>query len=108
MLLSRHNVGTYPETSSHATCPRTFSHSHLSLLSHCGKTGVEWTPNASQHTKLTPEKKILPPLLLGFELRTFRSQVLRSSNELSSESRIKDREHCVRGHHLSQDPFSDN
>ena len=25
--------------------------------------GVERTPNKSQHTKLTPEKKILPPLL---------------------------------------------
>ena len=31
----------------------------------------------SQHTKLTLEKKILPPLLPGFELATFRSQVRR-------------------------------
>ena len=38
-----------------------------------GNTGVEWTPNKSQHTKLTLEKKILPPLLLGFELTTFQS-----------------------------------
>ena len=29
MPLSRHSVGTYPETSSHATCQGTFSHSHL-------------------------------------------------------------------------------
>ena len=36
MPLSRHSVGTYPETSSHTTCHWTFSHSHLSLLSHCG------------------------------------------------------------------------
>ena len=36
MLLSRHSVGTYPETSSHATCQGTFGHSHVSLLSHCG------------------------------------------------------------------------
>ena len=28
MLLSRHNVGTYPETSLHATCQGTFGHSH--------------------------------------------------------------------------------
>ena len=36
MLLSRHSVGTYPETSSHATCVETFGHSRLSPLSHCG------------------------------------------------------------------------
>ena len=28
---------------------------------HCGNTGVERTQNKSQHTKLTLEKKILPP-----------------------------------------------
>ena len=36
MLLSRHNWGTYPETSSHATCQGTFGHSRLSSLSHNG------------------------------------------------------------------------
>ena len=36
MLLSRHSVGTYQETSSHATRQGTLSHSHLSSLSHCG------------------------------------------------------------------------
>ena len=36
--------------------------------------GVERTPNKSQHTKLTLEKKILSPLLPGFELVTFRSR----------------------------------
>ena len=36
MPLSRHSVGTYPETNSHATCQRTFGHSRLSSLSHCG------------------------------------------------------------------------
>ena len=30
--------------------------------------GAERTPNKSQHTKLTLEKKILPPLLPGFDL----------------------------------------
>ena len=34
--LSRHSVGTYPETNSHATCQGTVGHSCLSLLSHCG------------------------------------------------------------------------
>ena len=33
---SRHSVGTYPETSLHATCEGTFGHSRLSSLSHCG------------------------------------------------------------------------
>ena len=36
MPLSRHSVGTYHETSSHASCERTLDHSRLSLLSHCG------------------------------------------------------------------------
>ena len=40
--------------------------------------GVEGTPNKSQHTKLTLEKKILPPLLPGFKLATFRPRVRRS------------------------------
>ena len=35
--------------------------------------------NKSQHRKLTPEKKILPPLQLGFEPATFQSRV-RCSN----------------------------
>ena len=29
------SVGTYPETSSHATCQKIFGHSRLSPLSHC-------------------------------------------------------------------------
>ena len=48
-----------------------------SFTCHCGNTVVERTPNKSQHTKLTLEKKILPPLLPGFELATFRSRVRR-------------------------------
>ena len=39
--LSRHSVGTYPETSSHATCQGTFGHSRPSSLSHCGLI-LEW------------------------------------------------------------------
>ena len=35
MLLSRHSVGTYQETSSHATCQGTLDHSHLISLNHC-------------------------------------------------------------------------
>ena len=37
--------------------------------------GMERTPNKSQHTKSTLEKKILPTLLPGFELATSRSRV---------------------------------
>ena len=33
MPQSRHSAGTYPETSSHATCQGTFGHSRLSSLS---------------------------------------------------------------------------
>ena len=36
MPLSRHSVGTYPGTSSRATCQGIFSRSRLSSLSHCG------------------------------------------------------------------------
>ena len=53
-----------------------------SFTCHCGNTGVEWTPNKNQHTKLTQEKKILPPLLPGFELATFRSRFRRSTKKL--------------------------
>ena len=46
-----------------------------SFTCHCRNMGVARTPNKTQHTKLTPEKKILPLLLLGFELITFWSEV---------------------------------
>ena len=42
--------------------------------------GVERTPIKSLHTKLTLEKKILPPLQPGFKLATFRSRVRYSIN----------------------------
>ena len=50
-------------------------------MCHCGNTGVERTPNKSQRTKLTLEKKILPPPLPGFELAAFRSRVRRSNQQ---------------------------
>ena len=40
--------------------------------------GVERTPNKRQHRKFILEKKLLPPILPGFELAPFRSQVRRS------------------------------
>ena len=49
-----------------------------SFMCHYSNTGVERTPNKSQHRKLTLEKKILPPLLPGFKLATFWSQVRHS------------------------------
>ena len=52
-----------------------------SITWHCGNPGLERTPNKSQHTKLTLEKKIIPPLLPGFELATFRSRVRRSNQQ---------------------------
>ena len=44
------------------------------LLRATAITRVERTQNKSQHTKFL-EKKIIPPLLPGFELATFRSRV---------------------------------
>ena len=44
-----------------------------SFTCHCDNMGLEQTPNKSHRTKLTLEKKILSPLLSGFELATFRS-----------------------------------
>ena len=44
-------------------------------------TGIEQTGHKSPHRKLTLEKKILPPLLPGFELATFRSRVRRSTQQ---------------------------
>ena len=43
--------------------------------------GVKRTPNKSQHIKLILVKKILPPLLPGFELANFRSRVRRSYHQ---------------------------
>ena len=64
------------------TCSLHFWQNDRGLFTcHCGNTGVEWTPNKSQHTKLTLEKKIFPPLLPGFELATFRSRVRRSNQQ---------------------------
>ena len=40
-------------------------------MCYCSIMGMEQTPSKSQHTKLTLEKKILMPLLPGFELATF-------------------------------------
>ena len=45
---------------------------------------MEGPPNKSRHTKLILEKKILPPLLPGFELATFRSRVRRSHQQAIS------------------------
>ena len=42
---------------------------------------MERATNKSQHTKLTLENKILPPLLPGFGLATFRSRVRRSNQQ---------------------------
>ena len=44
--------------------------------------------NKSQHRKLTPETKILPSLLQGFEPATFRSRVGDLTTELSPLPRL--------------------
>ena len=61
----------------------------------CGNTGVERTPNKSQHTKLTLEKKILPSLLLGFGLPTFRPRVRRSNQQaIPATALSNDKAYC--------------
>ena len=55
-----------------------------SFTCHCSTTGVEWTLNKSQHTKLTLERKILLPLLLRVELATFQAWVWRSANNFQA------------------------
>ena len=57
------------------TCHLHFWQGDWGLLCAAAVTWVEQTPNKSQHTKLILEKKIRPPLLLGFKLTTFQSQV---------------------------------
>ena len=52
-----------------------------SFTCHCGNTMMVRTPNNFQHTKLTLVKKILPPLLPGFESATFQSRVRRSNQQ---------------------------
>ena len=37
------------------------------FMCHCSNTWVERTPKKHQHRKLTPKKKILPPLLSAWE-----------------------------------------
>ena len=54
------------------------------LTCHSSNTGLERTPNKSQHTNLTLEKKILPPLMQGFEFATLRLRVRLSTNAYTS------------------------
>ena len=71
---------------------------------------MERTPTNSQHTKLTLEKKILPPLLPGFELATFRSQVRRSNQQAIAASWLRaintfeEKEVLFRSSNLSSQP----
>ena len=51
-----------------------------SFTCYCGNTGWNGYRNKSQHRKSTLEKKILPPLLQGFEPATFQSRVRRSNH----------------------------
>ena len=56
------------------TCHLHFWHDRGLLRATVVTRGVERTPNKSQRTKLTLEKKILLPLLPGFKLGTCRSR----------------------------------
>ena len=63
------------------TCHLHFWQNDRDLLHATAVTrGWNWYRNKSQHRKLTLEKKILPPLLQGFEPPTFQSWVRRSNH----------------------------
>ena len=63
------------------TCHLHFWQNDRDLLRATAVTrGWNWYLNKSQHRKLTLEKKILPPLLQGFEPATFQSRVRRSNH----------------------------
>ena len=66
------------------TCHLHFWHNDFDLL-HAAAVTRGWNgyQKKSQRTKLTLEKKILPPPLPGLEPETFRSRVRRSTTELS-------------------------
>ena len=49
---------------------------------------MEQTPNKNQHRKLTPERKILLPLMSGLELATFRSRGRHSANKHNKLTRL--------------------
>ena len=63
------------------TCHLCFWQNDQGLLCATAVTrGWNGYQNKSQHRKLTLEKKIIPPLLPGFEPATFRSRVRRSNH----------------------------
>ena len=63
------------------TCHLHFWQNNRDLLCATAVTrGWNGYRNKSQHRKLTLEKRILPPLLQGFEHATFRSRVRRSNH----------------------------
>ena len=65
------------------TCHLRFWQNDRDLLRATVVTGMERTPNKSQHIKLTLEKKILLLFLPEFKLATVRSRVWNSTNKLS-------------------------
>ena len=69
-----------------------------SFTCHCGNTKVERIPNKGQHGKLTRKKKILPPLLPGFELETFRSRVRRSYQQAIPALECRQVTKCLHAH----------
>ena len=54
-VVSRHSVGTYPETNSHSTCQGTFSHSCLSSLSPGIKGGIGVSKLAAHSKNMKPK-----------------------------------------------------
>ena len=57
-------------------------------MCHCGNTGVEQTPNMSQHTKLTLEKKNLLPLQWDSNSQPFNHESGAFTNKLSKPPKL--------------------
>ena len=72
------------------TCHLHFGQNDRDLLRATAVTrGWNGYRNKSQHRKLALEKKILPPLLQGFEPATFQSRVRRSTEPMSHPRVVK-------------------
>ena len=63
LLAHSHFIWSRVYASLSETCYLHFGQNDGSFTCQCDNTGVGWTPNKSQHTKLTLKKKIPPPLL---------------------------------------------
>ena len=74
-------------------------------MCYCGNKGCNGYGTKSQHRKSTLEKKIIPPLLQGFEPATFQSRVRCSDHSAIPAPRGKHPQlHMIHAHALEKKP----